>query len=552
MNSNKLCLSPLKKSKPLRFGMSLLEFVLAMSVSSLLLVGLHASIYIATKGLPSAQGEVSTTLQANQIMDVLATELETAIFVFERTATVIGFTMPDRDGDGLAERVRYAWTGTPGGPLTRQYNGGTPVTQAQNVDLFSLTPTSKIVAESYPGTGVEDVSESLLIDCYGTSGTSNYDVTASNWIGQYFTMTLPADTYAWRPTSVKVMAKKNTNGGNTRVQMRSPTVTLGPAATILEQYQLIDSAMTTSYAWQTFNFSTLSPLPSGGAICLVLQHQAASSSATFQGTSAYPGLQKTNDTGATWSYDSGKCLVSQLYGKLLRSQGTQSINYNYLTSMNIVMRLTPTAPTVNVSVPVLNHPELLSGKWEAKFDQNPTTLDVNGDGVGDWLVNGGGAFNTGSLVSGVWKTSGAQLNTTPDRDFSKTTVVDLKFQNTSVGGNGATFTLNALRSGSSCAPIIVALAKKADGTQTLKLSNKSSDVQTQTRMTITGLPNAPVSLRLIINPITSSASLRVNDVERGTFALTPFGSTDATRYAAIGTNGSNSEFSYARIRILEQ
>ena len=86
-------------------------------------------------------------------------------------------------------------------------------------------------------------------------------------------MTLPADTYAWRPTRVQFMAKKNSLVATTLVQMRPATPTLAPSNTVLEQYSMLDTILPTNYAWQSFNFLTLDPLPSGGAVCLVLQHQ---------------------------------------------------------------------------------------------------------------------------------------------------------------------------------------------------------------------------------------------------------------------------------------
>jgi hypothetical protein len=334
--------------------------------------------------------------------------------------------------------------------------------------------------------------------------------------------------------------------------MRPVTATLAPASTILGANLMMDTTLTTSYAWQSFSFPLLEPISSGGGICLVLQHTLGSKSVTVQSTSAFPGLQKTSNSGTSWSYDSGKCLVSRLYGKQIRSGGTESLNSTYLTSLDISLRMTSTLPTLRSNVAMLNHPELLSGKWELKFDQNPTATDVNGDGAGDWVVHGGGSFNMATLVGGVWLTSGTQLNTYPGNDFSKTTIVDVKFQNTSVGGNGATLTMNALRSGSTCAPLLAYLKKQADGTQTLTLSTKFNDFLPKTLLNITGLANQPVLLHLIIDPATSSVAVSVNDVQHGNYALTPFTSADGSRVASIGTNVSNAEFSYARIRVLEE
>ena len=554
MSRQYLALEPSKSptSGSGRHGSMLLELVTAVSIGSLLIIGIQSCLSLSLKCIPNPQGVAATTLRANRVVDRLVTELETALYITERSATTIGFTVPDRDGDGIAERIRYAWSGTPGAPLTRQYSAGPVEVLIEAVQQFSLTPNIYTVAETYPTVGVEDANESLLIDRFSSSGTGNEDIKSNNWLGQYFTMTLPAGAYAWRPTRVEFMAKKNSLTGASAVQMRPATANLAPADSILEQYPLLSLLLPSSYDWQSIGFYSLEPLPPGGALCLTLQHVLGSRAATLQTTTSFSGLQKTGDSGASWSFDSGKSLVARLYGKLTRSSGTQSINSSYLTSMRIAARVNNTTPMLQTQAVLLNHPELLSAKWELKFDQNPTQVDINGDGLGDWFVEGGGNFNMASLANGVWSTSNTQLNTNPNNNFSKTTIVDLKMQNTSVGGEGATFAINALRSGASCAPLETTLKKQTDGTQTLQVLTKTSDLTSKTLLSLNGLPNQPALLQLIINPATSSVNIRLNDVQYGTFALSPYVSLNTDRVVSIGGNGSTAEFSYARVRVLEQ
>ena len=539
-------------AQPIRQGGSLVEVLISVLIAGIIVSGLQGTIAITMRSVPNSDGMASTALRGSQIADRLVTELETAIYVTERSATTFGFIVPDRDSDGIDERIRYAWTGTPGGSLTRQYNSGTVVTLAPQVDLFSLTPAFKSVAETYPSVGAEDATESLLIDTSGTSGLQDNNVTATTWFGQYFTVTLPANSYAWRPTRLQIMARTNSIPGVTSVQMRAATANLTPSGTALEQYPLLDMMMTTSYTWQSFNYSGLAPISSGGAICLAVQQQAGNNSGTFQQTTAFPGLLKSTNSGSSWTYDSGKCLVSRLYGKHIRSSGTQTATSNYLTSLDMALRMTATSPVQRTTAAFLNHPELLADNWELEFDRNPTVVDINGDTIGDWAVHGGSTFSMATLTNGVWRTSNTQLNTRPDRDFTTTTAVDLKVQNTTVGGNGATFTINALRSGSLCAPILVYLRRQTDGTQTLTLATRISDAITKTLINISGLPSQPVLLHLVIAPVTSSVSISVNDVAYGTYGVTPFPSSDSSRFASIAANGSSAEFSYARIRVLEQ
>ena len=529
----------------------LLELTISLVITGIIASGIFAAVAMTLRGMPTASRGAPATIAAADIVDRLITELETAVYVTERSATAIGMTLPDRNGDGIPERVRYAWTGAAGGPLTRRYNGGSVVTIAPQVDQFNLTPLIKTVTEQYPAVATEDAAESLLIDV-STGGSNNNDLTATTWFGQYFSLTLPSDAYAWRPTRVELMAKKSSLGGISLVQTRPPTSAMTPSATVLEQQTMSETSLGINYGWQSFNLAAVDPLASGGAFCVVIRQQAGVKSATLQSTGDFPGLLKTSNTGTSWSYDGSKALVSRVYGKLTRSTETRTLLSKYLKSFDVLIRLAPTAPTWQATASCLNHPELLSGKWELKFDQNPTTADVNGDALADWSVQTGGPFNAASVSGGVWHADGGtQLRTVPDCDFAKTTVIDLKFRNTSVGGNGAMFTINALRSGAACAPVSAFLKRQSDGTQTLTVATKASDVQPRTLLNISSLPGQTVLLRLIVSPADSAVSIRVNDVEYGTFSIVPYVSGDGGRYAAIGSDISTAEYSYARIRVLE-
>ena len=63
-------------------------------------------------------------------------ELNYALSFTERPVNVVEFTVADRDGDESPEFIRYAWSGTPGDPLTRQYNGGTIAELVRDVHLL--------------------------------------------------------------------------------------------------------------------------------------------------------------------------------------------------------------------------------------------------------------------------------------------------------------------------------------------------------------------------------------------------------------------------------
>ncbi len=129
---------------PYRTAYTLMELVVSMASATIILGGLSASLYIASQGLrPSGTAQRS---EADQILDQFAADVEHALTFSERTANAATFTVPDRDGDGLPDTIRYAWRGTPGDPLTYEYNGSTAETIAEDVHYFNLATTTRFMA----------------------------------------------------------------------------------------------------------------------------------------------------------------------------------------------------------------------------------------------------------------------------------------------------------------------------------------------------------------------------------------------------------------------
>jgi len=109
------------------------------------MVGMGSSIYVASQAFDE---DVSTPLEIAQADDTLAQVMrdsQAATNISELTATAATFTVPDRDGDGDEETIRYAWSGTAGDPLTYQYNGGTVENLAEDVQHFELTYLSRFI-----------------------------------------------------------------------------------------------------------------------------------------------------------------------------------------------------------------------------------------------------------------------------------------------------------------------------------------------------------------------------------------------------------------------
>jgi len=136
-------------------GHTLVEVVVAIAITSILLVGMASALLIASRAA-NPVGPTNTVLATSMAAHDILGELRFAIAFTERTATAVEFTVADRTGDEVPETIRYAWSGTAGDPLTRRYNGGTVANVVENVQEFQLDYDLRTVSQvqHIAGTGI--------------------------------------------------------------------------------------------------------------------------------------------------------------------------------------------------------------------------------------------------------------------------------------------------------------------------------------------------------------------------------------------------------------
>ena len=131
-------------------GFSLMEAVVSIGVTTTLMGGMVSVMSIASMASYNNIEATENTYQARDTVSQITTDISLAESFTERTSTTAAFKVPDRNGDGLSESIRYTWSGGTGGTLTRQYNGGTVVTIAENVHHFNLGYITKVVQAAEP------------------------------------------------------------------------------------------------------------------------------------------------------------------------------------------------------------------------------------------------------------------------------------------------------------------------------------------------------------------------------------------------------------------
>ena len=92
-----------------RHAFTLLELTVGSLVSSILMVGLGSTIYIATRAGDPDVGSLRDCQESSAAAFDITAELQFAQSFTERTATSVAFTVADRNGDTNPETIRYAW-----------------------------------------------------------------------------------------------------------------------------------------------------------------------------------------------------------------------------------------------------------------------------------------------------------------------------------------------------------------------------------------------------------------------------------------------------------
>ncbi len=112
-------LSTQTKSRVGRYGYSLLELLVVVSVFGILAVSLGSVMLVSTKTLSITTSSAAQVSDSAKISSLISSEISLAIQFFEQSDEAIEFSVTDRDGDQEPEIIRYEYTGPPQGTLSQ-------------------------------------------------------------------------------------------------------------------------------------------------------------------------------------------------------------------------------------------------------------------------------------------------------------------------------------------------------------------------------------------------------------------------------------------------
>ncbi len=117
---------------PHRYGLTYIELVTSLAISTILLLGLSSAVLIGSKAIPTGTEQIHAEANVKQAIDLLAYDLELATGLSSVTPKSFVLAVPDRDGDTAAEAIGYEFD-LDSNTLYRKWNGDTREVLLENV-----------------------------------------------------------------------------------------------------------------------------------------------------------------------------------------------------------------------------------------------------------------------------------------------------------------------------------------------------------------------------------------------------------------------------------
>jgi hypothetical protein len=332
---------------------------------TVLLGAMASAMVIATRAVPDGGSPIEALTHAASALEQTAAELHVATEIKSNTSTGITFAVPDLDGDGNDDTITYAWAGTAGDPLTRQFNTGTAVDFVEDVHDFSLSYDLLTVAEEVPGELVESARQQLssyYLGLYLADGT----VDDESWWGQYFKPSFSADVLAWNIQDISLRAiQVGSPTGMTRVQLRPANADFTPAATVIEEVEVYESSFpdpSSPMTWWQIPFSAATNFSPDEGICLLLMtdNEDAWGHQYYTAGVVNPDIAMLwNDNDASgWVVSGSRSLRYMCYGTVITRGDPQTVDVHYLRGARLALQVSSLASArVDTEVQVLNLPE---------------------------------------------------------------------------------------------------------------------------------------------------------------------------------------------------
>ncbi|MEM9346544.1 MAG: prepilin-type N-terminal cleavage/methylation domain-containing protein [Planctomycetota bacterium] len=539
-------------------GHTLLEMMFSLVLLSIVMVSVGSAVMFASKAVPEDASAESSLLMDSDVVTRIAEDLMTALYVIERTSTAVTVVVPDRTGDGIPDRIRYAWSGTQGEPLFFQMNDGNAVQISNAVAVFDLSYTVESATQALPS--ALELSAEKEIDAFDSeiSGT-DIPVTTTTSLGQVVKPKLSNRAVGFIPTRLALfLSSESTKDGETAIAIKDWDG-VNPGTSDYADIILFESTLPdTTAGWWTLALTAAGMVPADRDLAITAVYKAGSddpvslrsidASGGLLGLGGGSGGQISTSDGFAWSIDSDATLAYRLYGQEIRADDdTYAVTREHLTAVDIILQSVADkrSPLKRKAV-LFAAPPIPGGFATTGFSANPVGMDLDADTNLDWS-HSSGTFSEGSLNNGVWTSDGELIYTL--KDPTKKDVLRVEARMRANDTLGPTIQIPyPIDDGEDLLPVIVQLRDNQRGGQELVVYNDNR-METEV-LTLSDLPSGMVDIELTLVPDKELISIEVNHQPIAAVKLEEIDNPDTLEPSVrFGSSGGISEFGSVEVMI---
>ncbi len=296
-----------------RSGVTMLELMVTLPSATVLIGAMAMCITVMMRAKSQDDNLFRSTYDLSKAATQIATDLESAVAHVSSSTTHMEFVVPDRNGDGLPEQMRYEWGGATGANANKilwKYNQEPLAVFFDEVGSFELLTNTVTIPNAVPNHLLPDVTILGSINAFPSCVFREQVINASNSIGQYF---VPAVTNAgakWDLGTIRIMARAadaNTDGFLVVRVMRADATSRLPLSPVLSEVRIAEWRLGTSYQWLDIP-SPVNWQTQGTPLCITLSYGGGTGDvARVQfiengtGMPASGNLVTSSDGGVNWT-----------------------------------------------------------------------------------------------------------------------------------------------------------------------------------------------------------------------------------------------------------
>ena len=259
-----------------RSGVSMLELMITLPTATVLIGAMAMCITVMMRAKSQDDFLFRSTYDLSNTATQIASDIESAVSHVSSSTTHIEFVVPDRNGDGLPEQLRYEWGGATGANANKilwKYNQEPLSVLFDEVGAFELEKGTVSAPSSVPNHLRSDVAVLKSINALPSGVFLEQVINSSNAIGQYFIPDVPGSGIKWDLGSIRILvraADANLDGILCIRVNASNTTSKLPIAPILAEVKIAERRLGTDYQWLDIPIAPIAWRAQGIPLCITV------------------------------------------------------------------------------------------------------------------------------------------------------------------------------------------------------------------------------------------------------------------------------------------